>query len=341
VSDAHIQTISWHHGQRGRVAYQGYLADGAALTLHCGVDGWRHPIRDIPMDYVVKGVAVADVPDVDGHLALDCSVTDGDRWDNNYDANYRLWVGDPPIDSHVHAANDGYGRLGFGSLRAALRSAGIDTAVVSTMDNCMDDRMVVSVPRLYRLAWVSPGQPSVDELRHLLNHGYVGIKLHPSYNRYQADDHRLDPYVQVVQDEGGVVAVHSGPAESDPDLIRRLAERFPAVAFVLYHTYLGPGDGRQRAVRHTHELPNLYLETSWCGFDDVRWLIDQVGPERVVFGSDAAVDGPVHYTQSPANLAGNHNYNEYLILLAGNLEEHAARLVLRENTMQLFGMNYH
>ena len=45
-------------------------------------------------------------------------------------------------------------------------------------------------------------------------------------------------------------------------------------------------------------LPNLYLETSWCGFDDVRWLIDEVGPERVVFGSDAAVDGPRHYVQT-------------------------------------------
>lgn len=112
----------------------------------------------------------------------------------------------------------------------------------------------------------------------------------------------------------------------------------PTVPFVLYHTYLGPGDGRKRAVRHAHEMPNLYPETSWLGFDDVRWLIDEVGPERVIFGSDAAVDGPVHYVHSPANLAGNHNYNEYLILLAGNLDEHTARRVLRENTMQLFGI---
>jgi predicted TIM-barrel fold metal-dependent hydrolase len=339
VSDTVAPTISWHHGQRGRVAYRGHLADGAPLTLHCGVDGWRQPVRDIPMEYVVRGVAVADVPDVGAHLALDCAVTDGQRWDNNYDANFRLWVGDPPIDAHVHAANDGYGRLGFGSLRVALRSAGIDRAVVSTMDNCMDDQMVVNVPRLTRLAWASPGTPSVDRLRGLLRDGYVGIKLHPTYNGYSADDRRLDDYVQAVRETGGVVAVHSGPAESDPDLIRRLAERFDDVRFVLYHTYLGPGDGRRRAVHHAQELHNLYLETSWCGFDDVRWLIDEVGPERVVFGSDAAVDGPVHYVQSPANLSGNHNYNEYLILLAGNLDQYAARRVLRENAMDVFGMN--
>jgi predicted TIM-barrel fold metal-dependent hydrolase len=339
VNDAHTHTLSWHHGDRRRVAYEGYLADGSSLRLHCGVDGWRQPIRELPMEYVVKGVAVAEVPDAGAHLALDCAVTDGERWDNNYGANYRLWVGDPPVDAHVHAANDGHGRLGFGSLRAAMRSAGISTAVVSTMDNCMDDRMVVSVPRLFRLVWVRPGRPSVDEVRNKLAHGYVGIKLHPSYDHFQADDHRLDEYVSAVQDAGGVVAVHSGPAESDPDLIRRLAERFPAVPFVLYHTYLGPGDGRQRAVRHAKELPSLYLETSWCGFDDVRWLVDEVGPGRVIFGSDAAVDGPVHYVQSPANLAGNHNYNEYLILLAGNLDEHAARQVLRDNATQLFKMH--
>jgi predicted TIM-barrel fold metal-dependent hydrolase len=339
VTDADVRTVSWHHGRRGRVAYQGYLADGSPLQLHCGVDGWRKPIQTVPMDYLVRGVAVAEVPDVEGHLALDCSITDGERWDNNYGANYRLWLGDAPIDSHVHAANDGYGRLGFGSLRAAMRSAGIDEAVVSTMDNCMDDRMVVSVPRLHRLVWVRPGSPSVEDVRARLHDGYIGMKLHPSYDGYRADSDRLDDYVRAVEATGGVVAVHSAPAESDPDLIRRLAERFPAVPFLLYHTYLGPGDGRHRAVRHAQQLPNLYLETSWCGFDQIRWLIDEVGPERVVFGSDAAVDGPVHYVDSPVDFAGDANYNEQLLLLAGNLDEHAARRVLRENTRQLFGID--
>jgi hypothetical protein len=41
---------------------------------------------------------------------------------------------------------------------------------------------------------------------------------------------------------------------------------------------------QRRAARHARELPNLYLETSWCRSREVRRLIDNVGVDRVLFG---------------------------------------------------------
>jgi predicted TIM-barrel fold metal-dependent hydrolase len=134
------------------------------------------------------------------------------------------------------------------------------------------------------------------------------------------------------------VAIHSAPGNADPDRIRRLAERFGSVPVVLYHTYLGPPWGRRRAARHAQRQPNLYLETSWCGSGEVLRLVDEVGPERVLFGSDGAVDGPRHFVQRPPNVEGRQTYNEVLLAVARELDATSARMVLRDNTSRLFGL---
>ena len=134
------------------------------------------------------------------------------------------------------------------------------------------------------------------------------------------------------------VAVHSAPGNADPDRIRRLAERFGSVPVLLYHTYLGPPWGRRRAARHAQQQPNLYLETSWCGSREVLRLVDEAGPDRVLFGSDGAVDGPWHFVRRPPNVEGRQTYNEVLLAIARELDPAAARMVLRDNTSRLFGL---
>ena len=34
---------------------------------------------------------------------------------------------------------------------------------------------------------------------------------------------------------------------------------------------------------------NLYLETSWCLGEDIRWMISTVGPDRVMMGAEFRV----------------------------------------------------
>src|SRR3954451_20669311 len=209
-----------------------------------------------------RGDAVSWVAEVDteDHLIVDCVVRDGSSgFDNNDQTDYRLWIGLDPVDAHVHVRGPGRDALGFESLRAALDSGGMTHALVSWKDNDYVDRIAASVPWLTRLVWVSPGQPSVESVRHRLENGAVGFKLHPAYDAYPADTSALDPYLSVAADAGVPVTVHSGPGPADPDLIRRLAERFPSVRFVLYHTYLGPLEGRGRAGRHAQGRPDPFF----------------------------------------------------------------------------------
>ena len=318
------------------VAYRGWLTGYDGLYLHMGVDGWQHPLYDIPFEHQSDGTAVALLPELDGYTVLDCVVGAGDQWDNNTSANFRLWTELDIVDSHVHAFHEGWGRLGYSSLHAALLSAGIRAAVVSSAGNSMENRTVDTRPRLHRLVWVRPGNPSVHDVRWRLEQGYVGLKLHPSHDNYRADDEGLGPYMELAQEFGCPVAVHSAPHQSDPDLIRRTAERHPGVTFLLYHTYLGHFEGRMRAVNHARQLPNLYLETSWCSANQTHALIDAVGPDRVVFGSDAAVDGAAHYTHDPPNVEGTSTYNDTLLTLARQLDRDTAVKVLGDNARRLF-----
>lgn len=336
-------TISWrkseHNGNtQWQVAYRGPLS-GPALRLHYGFDAWQEPIQEVTFEQLEPGLAVTEPVTVNGHISLDCVVTDGHRWDNNQKADYRLWIEFDPVDAHTHVSGKGSGGLGLSSLQVAMASAGMSCGIVSWLNNVALDRIAWAKTRLFPLVWVRPGDTSPDEVRTRLAAGFIGLKLHPTVDDYPADTRELDPYLEIAAELGCPVACHSAPGSADPDYIRRLAERFPTVPLIFYHTYLGPSEGRRRAAQHTRQQANLYLETSWCGWREVVRLVEEVGAERVLFGSDASVDGPHHYCRHPPNVEGQETYNEGLVSLIRTIGPHAARQVLGDNARHLFHLN--
>jgi predicted TIM-barrel fold metal-dependent hydrolase len=338
-----LGTLSWlDDGTRApagtrQVAYRGPLS-GAGLTLHYGFDGWKKPTADAGLTEVEPGLAVTDPIDTEGHLTLDGCVSDGERWDNNFGTDYRLWVYFDPVDSHLHASGTGAGACGRSSLEVAMASAGMTAGVVSWSDNQTTAAIAASGTSLYPLVWVKPGVTEVNEVAEWVAQGFVGIKLHPTLDGYRADTKALEPYLAVAEEARCPVACHSAPGDADPNHIRRIAERHPTVPVLLYHTYLGPPDGRRRAVRFAQKIPNLFLETSWCGWKTVVRFVEAVGPERVMFGSDASVDGHHHYRREPPNVEGRETYNDGLLSLVSALGLDAAALVMADNTRRCFGL---
>jgi predicted TIM-barrel fold metal-dependent hydrolase len=67
-------------------------------------------------------------------------------------------------------------------------------------------------------------------------------------------------------------------------------------------------------------------------------LISEVGADRVLFGSDASIDGRPHYCRQPPNVEGVETYVDVLRTLAGRLEVDEARKVTAENARLLFGL---
>jgi predicted TIM-barrel fold metal-dependent hydrolase len=220
-----------------------------------------------------------------------------------------------------------------------MASAGIAHGITSWLDNSALDRVDWGAVGLFPLVWVRPDDTTVEEVRDRLASGCIGLKLHPTVDDYPADTAELDPYIEIAEEFASPVACHSAPGDADPDHIRRLAERYPTVPVILYHTYSGPPEGRRRAAQHVRAQSNLYLETSWCRWREVLQLMEEAGPTRVLFGSDASADGPHHYCRHPPNVEGRETYNEGLPQLVQQLAPADARLLLGDNARRLAGLS--
>ena len=112
-----------------QLVYHGPLS-GPDLRLRYGFDGWQDPIAEVTLEEIEPGLVATEPLALDGHLTLDCVVTDGRQWDNNRDIDYRLWIGFEPFDAHMHVSGRGSGDLGLRSLHTAMASAGIGSGLV-------------------------------------------------------------------------------------------------------------------------------------------------------------------------------------------------------------------
>ena len=124
--------------------------------------------------------------------------------------------------------------------------------------------------------------------------GFVALKLHTA-------GHAVEPMtrdgrmvfetasllgVPVMIHTGGVGEPFASPAHCLPG-----ARAFPETPVVLAHA--GMGVACRQAAIVAAECPNVYLETSWCSVLDVRELLEAVGPERLMLGSDSIENLPL------------------------------------------------
>jgi len=123
--------------------------------------------------------------------------------------------------------------------------------------------------------------------------GFVGIKLHPT-------GHAVSPFsedakmVFKIADELKIpVMVHTGPGLpfALPALYIPVAHQFPGLSIILAHA--GFAIFTSEAYVAAKECKNIFLETSWCIVNDIKWLINSIGSERLMFGSDLPRNVPV------------------------------------------------
>jgi hypothetical protein len=143
-------------------------------------------------------------------------------------------------------------------------------------------------PHLDRDAYAAEAERCVHGL------GFVALKLHTV-------GHSVDPLsrdgravfeearrlaVPVIVHTGGVGEPFASPSHCLP-----LAREFPETKIVLAHA--GMGVATREAGLVALECANVFLETSWCSILDVRWLLDLVGCDRLMLGSDALENLPL------------------------------------------------
>jgi uncharacterized protein len=126
--------------------------------------------------------------------------------------------------------------------------------------------------------------------------GMIGIKLAASR---RADDPLLDPICEAARERGVPILHHvwqhrrrdwPGQEASDAWELARLAQRHPAVSFILAH--IGGGGDWEHSLEAVRDVRNVYVDLSGSGVDGgmLERCLGAVGIERLLWGSDLTMD---------------------------------------------------
>jgi predicted TIM-barrel fold metal-dependent hydrolase len=224
----------------------------------------------------------------------------------------------PLIDVHAHFFFADCGRAEWDSLNRARFRAGdrigitchvasilgswgrwSPTYFASPADTTLGNDAMQAIATRYAdcVRWYVAVNPNdtrhaLEEIDRRVDAGAIGVKLAAAR---RADDPLLDPIAERAG-AGGLPILHhiwqhrrrhwpSQDASDGVDLAR-LAERHPAVSFILAH--IGGGGDYAHTFAAVRDVPNVYLDLSGSGVD--RGMLDDayaaVGARRLLWGAD-------------------------------------------------------
>ena len=214
------------------------------------------------------------------------------------------------IDDHIHvhewSFQPGQAEYEVDYVIGLMDQFGIDKGIImdslayigtdQTVSNDETLKAVKAHPdRLIGFANIKP-QTGLDACRAEIdrtvgNWGFRGIKLHPAVDQYPANDARLvHPIIAIAIEYDIPVWFHTGHQPyATATLLGNLASTFPEAKIVCGHMAHGMFyDAICAARRH----PTLYLEISHQGSHSFAAACQEVGPDRLIFGSDAPYASP-------------------------------------------------
>ncbi len=122
---------------------------------------------------------------------------------------------------------------------------------------------------------------------------FVGVKLHTIGHGVNPLSEDGDRVFATAHELGVPAMVHTGPGVpfALPSLCIPAARKYPGLKIILAHAGFAVFSAEAQVAASV--CGNLYLETSWCIGEDIRWMISTIGPERVMMGADLPSNVPV------------------------------------------------
>ncbi|MFH2083915.1 MAG: TatD family hydrolase [Candidatus Omnitrophota bacterium] len=225
------------------------------------------------------------------------------------------------IDFHTHAFPDNISRdavkalsqdgkipsFSDGTLSGLMRSmdaAGIDISVVlniatkpSQTRNIIDWCLKIKSDRIIPFASIHPSNSDYEDIiARIKGEGLKGIKLHPMYQDFEADDEKMFPLYERISASGLIVIFHSGKDIAFPDddradvgRILSVREKFRELKMVAAHT------GGWRSWKEVYEKlagKDIYFDISMTsGYIESAELFHDIirkhSPDRLLFGTDS------------------------------------------------------
>ena len=194
-----------------------------------------------------------------------------------------------------------------------MEECGVDATIVqpypgATMASKTHDRIAELCARhpgrFFGIASMTPHGPhdayEREMERCIKDLKFVGIKLHTIGHGVNPLSEDGDFVFATAHSLGVPAMVHTGPGVpfALPALCIPAARKYPDLKIILAHAGFAVFTAEAQVAASV--CGNLYLETSWCIGEDIRWMIDTIGADRVMLGADLPSNVPVEYAKYKA-----------------------------------------
>lgn len=185
----------------------------------------------------------------------------------------------------------------FEKIIEEMDEAGIDKAVACSLGQKIDNDYIASgveryPDRIIGFGGVNPrDEDATEQVRKCFEeYGFHGLKLHPTMDGYHFADHDLlDPVFEVMAEYEAVAIVNALDDQFvSPLRIEEIAKHYPDVPVLIAH--MGTVWDVTEAILVAGRTDNIYLETSSALGIDVSMAYEELGPEKLVYGSDWPAD---------------------------------------------------
>ena len=208
----------------------------------------------------------------------------------------------PVIDAHSHFAECRVFDLNSteDDLIGGMNCNNVDIAIVqpypgansaSIVHNGIADLSKKYPGRIFGMASINPHsidtQTYFNELSRCVKElGFVGVKLHTLGHALNPSGTDGTTIFESASQLDIPVMIHTGPGIpfAAPSAVVPQLRKFPNVPVILAHAGHGIFSGEAIAIAET--FPQVSLEPTWCTFYNVASMIDSIGANRVMFGTD-------------------------------------------------------
>lgn len=164
------------------------------------------------------------------------------------------------------------------------------------------------------------------DVKHLIELGLKGVKLHPDIQAFKIDDYRCLKIYELCEEYGLPILMHTGDYRYDYSNPNRL---IPVLQIYKDLTVIGAHMGGwsiwEEASKQLCDMPNLYVDCSssfnYISAQKAAEIIRRYGAERVLFGTDYPMWSPSAELET---------------FFSMGLSDSENRMILSENAEKLF-----
>lgn len=200
---------------------------------------------------------------------------------------------------------------------------------VQSINAFIADAVEKSGGRLTGLGTLHPdSEDQAGDVKHLIELGLKGVKLHPDIQKFKIDDYRMLRIFDLCEEAGLPILMHTGDDRfdfSNPNRMKPILEIYKHLTVIGAH--FGGWTVWEEALESLAEFPNFFVDSSssfaFMPARRVGELIKAWGADKVLFGTDY----PMWIPQ-----------NEIDELMKLGLSDEDYRKIFSENAKKVFGL---